>query len=95
MRRHVSRIHTGLLVALLAKVLLAGAALAAVCWAGEHWLLAQWQVQATAPKALGLLATIAAGTVVFFALAAALRIDEVTQVMALVRQRLSRPRPRS
>jgi hypothetical protein len=80
---------------MLAKVLLAGIALGAVCWAGEHWLFAQWQVQATAPKALGLLATIALATVVFFAVAARLHITEVTQVVALVRRRLGRVRPRS
>jgi putative peptidoglycan lipid II flippase len=95
MRRHVSHMHTGLLVALLAKVLLAGVALAAVCWAGEHWLLSQWQVQATAPKALGLLATIALAAAAFFAVAALLRITEVTQVVALVGQRLGRMKPRS
>ena len=95
MRRHVRYMHTGLLARMLAKVLLAGLALGAVCWAGEHWLLAQWQVQATAPKALGLLATIATGAAVFFAIAALLRITEVTQVTALVRQSLSRRLPRS
>jgi putative peptidoglycan lipid II flippase len=95
MRRHVSHMHTGLLATMLAKVLLAGIALGAVCWAGEHWLFAQWQVQATAPKALGLLATIALATVVFFAVAARLHITEVTQVVALVRRRLGRVRPRS
>jgi putative peptidoglycan lipid II flippase len=95
MRRHVSHMHTGLLVALLAKVLLAGVALAAVCWAGEHWLLSQWQVQATAPKALGLLVTIALAAAAFFAVAAWLRISEVTQVVALVGQRLGRMKPRS
>jgi hypothetical protein len=87
--------HTGLLARMLAKVLLAGAGLGAVCWAGEHWLLSQWQVQATAPKALGLLATIAAATAVYFAVASALRIGEVTQVLAAVRQRLSKRLPRS
>jgi hypothetical protein len=74
MRRHVSHMHTGLLAVLLAKVLLAGIALGAVCWAGDHWLLGEWQVQATLPKALALVATIATATAVFFAVAARLRI---------------------
>jgi putative peptidoglycan lipid II flippase len=95
MRRHVSYMHTGLLAKMLVKVLLAGVALGAVCWAGEHWLLAQWQVQATASKALGLLATIAFATTAFFAVAALLRIPEVTEVVALVRRKLGKRLPRS
>jgi putative peptidoglycan lipid II flippase len=95
MRRHVSHMHTGLLATMLAKVLLAGVALGAVCWAGEHWLLAQWQVQPTAPKAFGLVVTIGFATAVFFAVAALLRITEVTHVVALVRQKLGGRLPRS
>jgi putative peptidoglycan lipid II flippase len=95
MRRHVSHMHTGLLVTMLAKVLVAGIALGVVCWAGEHWLLAEWQVQATAPKAFALLATIAVAGAAFFAVAALLRITEVTHVFALVAQKLGRLRPRS
>jgi putative peptidoglycan lipid II flippase len=95
MRRHVSHMHTGLLVKLLGKVLLAGGALGAVCWAGEHWLLAQWPTQATVTKAFGLLATITLAAAAFFVLAALLRISEVTQVLGVVRQRLARGLPRS
>lgn len=95
MRRHVTHLHTGLLVKMLAKVLLAGVALGAVCWAGQHWLLAQWQVQATGPKALGLFATITVGTLAFFAIAAMLRITEVTHVLQLARRKLGRRLPRS
>jgi len=95
MRRHVSHMHTGLLVTMLAKVLLAGVVLGAICWAGEHWLLGQWQVQATAPKAVALLATIAVAGAAFFAVAALLRISEVTHIFALVGERLRRLRPRS
>ena len=95
MRRHVSHMHTGLLVTMLAKVLLAGVVLGAICWAGEHWLLGQWQVQATAPKAVALLATIAVAGAAFFAVAALLRISEVTHIFALVGEKLGRLRPRS
>ena len=95
MRRHVRYLHTGLLATMLAKVLLAGVALGAVCFAGEHWLLAQWATQATGAKAASLLATIGVAGGVFFAVAALLRIDEVTQVATLVRQRLARRPPHS
>jgi putative peptidoglycan lipid II flippase len=90
MRRHVTQLHTGLLVQLLAKVLLAGAALGAVCWLGQHWLLAEWPVQATAAKAFGLLATISCAAIAFFAVTALLRVSEVTHVLALARQKLGK-----
>jgi putative peptidoglycan lipid II flippase len=90
MRRHVTQLHTGLLVRMLAKVLIAGAALGAVCWSGQHWLLSDWPVQATAAKALGLFATISCAAVAFFAVAALLRVAEVTQVLAVARRKLSK-----
>jgi putative peptidoglycan lipid II flippase len=95
MRRHVTHLHTGLLAKMLSKVVLAGFALGAVCWAGQHWLLGQWQVQATASKALCLFATISVATLAFFAVAALLRISEVTHVLALVRQKLGKRWSRS
>jgi putative peptidoglycan lipid II flippase len=95
MRRHVTQLHTGLLVKMLAKVLLAGVALGAVCWSGQHWLLADWPVQATAAKAFSLVATISCAGVVFFAVAALLRITEVTHVLGLARQKLDKRLPRS
>jgi uncharacterized membrane-anchored protein len=47
-------------------------------------------VQATAAKALGLFATISCAAVAFFAVAALLRVAEVTQVLAVVRRKLSK-----
>ena len=95
MRRHVTQLHTGLLVKMLAKVLLAGAALGAVCWSGQHWLLADWPVQATAVKAFGLFATISCAAIAFFAVAALLRVTEVTHVLGLARQKLGKRLSRS
>jgi putative peptidoglycan lipid II flippase len=95
MRRHVTQLHTGLLLKMLAKVLLAGVALGAVCWSGQHWLLADWPVQATAAKAFSLFATISCAGVAFFAVAALLRITEVTQVLGLARQKLGKRLRRS
>jgi len=95
MRRHVAQLHTGMLVKMLAKVTVAGAALGAVCWCGEHWLLANWAVQATAAKALGLLVTIVGAGIVFFAVAALLRVTEVTHVLGIVQRKLSARLPRS
>jgi len=90
MRRHVTQLHTGLLVKMLIKVLVAGFALALVCWSGQHWLLSDWPVQATATKALGLLATICCAAVAFFTVAALMRVAEVTHVLDLARQKLRR-----
>jgi putative peptidoglycan lipid II flippase len=89
MRRHVTQLHTGLLVKMLAKVLVAGAVLGAVCWCGQHWLLADWPVQATATKAFGLFATIFCAAIAFFSVAALLQVTEVTHVLAVARRKLS------
>jgi putative peptidoglycan lipid II flippase len=95
MRRHVSYMHTGLLAAMFAKVLVASVALGAVCWLGEHWLLGQWQTQPFVPKALALLLIIVVASAVFFAVASLLRIAELTPLVNLARRRLARLLPRS
>ena len=50
---------------MLAKVAVAAAALAAVCAASSHWLLADWQTQAFLTKAAALLGTVIVGAAVF------------------------------
>jgi putative peptidoglycan lipid II flippase len=95
MRRHVRYMHTGLLATMLAKVLVASAALAAVCWCGQHWLLIDWQTQRFVPKAGALLLTIVVAAGAFFAMATLLRIDEIAPLVALARRKLGRVLSRS
>ena len=91
MRRELRRFETRALGLLVVKLLLAAAVLAACCWAGNHWLLAHWSVQRFWPKLLGLLATIAVGAFAFFACAAALRIEELDEILAAAKRRFRRP----
>jgi len=96
MRRHVSHMHTDLLATMLAKLLLAGVALAAVCWAGEHWpplAVAGAGHRTEGARTIGDDRSCDGGVLCGRRPVAA--STEVTQVVALVRQRLRRPRSRS
>jgi hypothetical protein len=74
----------------LVKIGLAGAALAAVCAASDRWLLADWATQALLRKTLVLTATVAAAAGVFGLCAAALKIEELTNLLGAVTRRLRR-----
>ena len=93
MRRNLSQFETRALLVTLAKALLACAALAAVCWASMHWLLAAWDVQRFLPKLGYLLGTIVLAAVIFFATASVLRIAELDDLTSAVKRRLRRKRP--
>jgi len=90
MRRHLRRLETRRMLAMLGKVAAATAALALVCWGGRVLLLGSWPTQAPALKLTATLATIAAAGLTFILLAAVLRVEEVEELMAGVRRRLAR-----
>ena len=90
MRSHLGRLESRAMLILLSKVAVASAALFAVCWAGVHFLLADWAVQPFWPKSFGLLLVIATGATAFFLTASALGIGEVHDIVAAVRRRLRR-----
>jgi putative peptidoglycan lipid II flippase len=90
MRSHLGRLESRAMLTLLAKVALASAVLFAVCWAGAHFLLADWAVQPFWPKCLALLLVIAIAAAAFFLCASALGIGEVNDIVAALRRRLRR-----
>ncbi|HLK71829.1 MAG TPA: lipid II flippase MurJ, partial [Steroidobacteraceae bacterium] len=90
MRRQLSRLETRRMAMMLLKVSIACAALAAVCWASNHTLLANWPMQRFLPKAASLLATVVAGALVFLASGVALRVPELQELLSGVRRRLKR-----
>jgi putative peptidoglycan lipid II flippase len=92
MYRQLGGLESGRMLVLLAKSLCAGSALAAVCFASTHWLLANWATQSFAPKAAALLVTMILGGLVFTGCGILLRIEELTEVMATVKRRLRRGR---
>jgi putative peptidoglycan lipid II flippase len=94
MRRQLTFLETRSMVALLAKLSVAGAALAGVCWLGAHFLLADWATQPFWPKLAGLAATIVVAGVAFLFVASALQIPELREIIAAFERRLRRKRAR-
>jgi putative peptidoglycan lipid II flippase len=90
MRRHLQRLESGAMLRLVFKTLIAGAVLAVICLAGNHWLLADWATMRFLPKLGALLATIIVASGGFLACAMLLRIPELETIVAAVRRRLSR-----
>lgn len=90
MRRHLRQLETTTMLQLFGKTLIAGAVLAAICWVGQYWLLAQWQTMSFLPKLGALLLTITVAASGFFGCALLLRIPELQALMAGVRRRLQR-----
>jgi putative peptidoglycan lipid II flippase len=90
MRRQLHGVESRRLLGLLAKIALACAALAAVCAAGSHFLLADWRTQALLPKLAALLSTVALGVLVFSGCGVLLHIEELKELRDAVMRRLRR-----
>jgi putative peptidoglycan lipid II flippase len=78
------------LLLLLVKVAIASGALAMVCAASSHWLLANWPEQTFLHKLSALLATVVVGALVFAAIGILLHIDELKEVRDAFGRRLKR-----
>jgi putative peptidoglycan lipid II flippase len=90
MRRHLQFLETRAMLGLLGKIAVASVVLGAVCWAGSHWLLADWAAQHFWPKLMYLIATICAGALAFFSCASALGVGELVVITSAVKRRLRR-----
>ena len=88
MRRHTRRLETRQLLIGLGKICVAGALLALVCWAANHWWLDAWAQLRFVAKLCALLVAIALGMITFFVGAFLLRVSEVHDVVDLIRRRL-------
>jgi len=88
MRRHTRRLETRQMLIALAKVCVAGALLALICWAANYWWLDAWANLRFFQKLSALLIAIACGAAAFFGAAFLLRVSEVLDVVKLVRRRL-------
>jgi putative peptidoglycan lipid II flippase len=91
MRRQLGGLESRKMIGSLMKIAAAGAALAAVCAASTHWLLADWATHAFWSKCAALFGTILAGAGVFLGCAVLLKVDELAPLIAGVRRRLERP----
>jgi putative peptidoglycan lipid II flippase len=90
MHRQLGSLESLRMFVTLFKIGIAGCALAAVCWASTHWLLADWATQAFWSKASALFGTVFVAGIVFLGAAALLKIEELTALLAAVRRRLQR-----
>ena len=90
MRRHTRRLETRQMLTGLAKVCVAGGALALVCWAANYWWLDAWGSLRFVPRLLALLITIALGVATFFGSAFLLRVKEVRDLADLLKGRMRR-----
>src|SRR5207249_3210911 len=90
MRQHTKRLETQRLLGALGKICIAGALLACICWAANHWWLDAWEHLRFLQKSAALLAAILAGMTAFFGAAFLLRIDEVRDLVDLVRRKFKR-----
>jgi putative peptidoglycan lipid II flippase len=90
MRSHTRRLETRQMLIALAKMCVAGALLALVCWAANHWWLDAWASLRFFQKLIILLATIAIGAATFFATAFLLRVSEVQDIIDVLRRKISR-----
>ncbi len=92
MSRHLAGLETRRMFAMLAKTAVASAALVAVCLASSQWLLADWATQPFWSRLGALLLTIAVAAGLFVLCGVKLRIEELDELIALVRRRLRRAR---
>jgi putative peptidoglycan lipid II flippase len=90
MHRHLGRLESSAMLSLLLRLSVAGAVLAGICWAGNHYLLAGWAEQRFWQKAGALAAVIIVGAGAFLVCATALRIREMQDIASAVRRRLRR-----
>jgi len=88
--RKEATLGTGELLVTLGKLVVASAALAAVCWASQSWVLGGWRHWGVMLKIAGLMGTIGVAAVVYFLAALALKIEELDEVTALAKRKLGR-----
>ena len=88
MRRQLGRLESRAMLAMLAKLGVACAMLALVCWAGSHWLLPDWALERFWPKLGGLLAVIVAAAGAFFGIATLLGIEEMREITLALGRKL-------
>jgi putative peptidoglycan lipid II flippase len=90
MRRYAGPLETGAMLRTLAKLLVAGACLGVVCWLGVHWFFAAGIPRSEWRKLVGVGTTVAAGSLVFFVAAYALRVAELHDIVVLFQRKLKR-----
>lgn len=81
-------LETGRLVKLLARLAVPLAALGALAWAGNRWLMADWANLGFLPRCLTLGVTIAVAGACYFGLAVLMKVEEAREFTGIVLRRL-------
>ena len=87
MRHHLQGLETRRMLGMLARVGVACLALAATCWGAQRWLLAGWAHYGLPLRIGALLVAVIVGGAVFVASAAALRVEEMHELLTAVKRR--------
>ena len=90
MRRYAGKLETGVMLKTVAKLLVAGLGLAAICWVAVEFYLGSGSHLGNWEKLFGVLLTIAVGAGVFFGSAYLLRVAELRDVVSMVQRKLRR-----
>ena len=90
MARHIDGLETRALLKNLGKLAFASVPLALLCVAANKWLFAGLETMAFLPKLIAVLGTISVAAAVFGGTVALLRIEEVDDVVAMLKRKLGK-----
>ena len=83
MQHYAGHLETGRMLRTLAKLLIAGACLGAICWFGVDWFFGAGIPRSEYRKLVGVGVTVLAGGAAFFGAAYALRVAELHDIVVL------------
>jgi putative peptidoglycan lipid II flippase len=88
MRAHSQRFETGRLLTSVAKILVAALAMGVLCWVGNrYWISA---VHGFLQQIFALVSVVAAGVLVYSGATFLLRMDEVRDILSIIKRRFSK-----
>ncbi|MDQ6859919.1 MAG: murein biosynthesis integral membrane protein MurJ [Verrucomicrobiota bacterium] len=90
MRRYVGALETGALVRTLAKLGIAGAVLAAICWFGSRFFFGGGIPGSEVHRIIGVGSIVIVGGAAFFAVAYLLRVAELRDLVTVVQRKVRR-----
>lgn len=88
MRRYAGRLETGAMFATLAKLLIAGACLGAVCWFGTQFFFAAGIPRSELQKLIGVGSIVVVASAAFFGVAYLLRVAELRDIVEVAKRRI-------